>query len=541
MTTPRSADLPADTNAEIAAVGPPAHVDVDDALSQYRAQVGSPTRAKNINFGTVLDDPVKAQVTAPIMLGHLEVSRKFSAEGDLLASIPSTIGQGIVDSAVDTWDHKGRATFETAAGLALGAGFCLLSKNPSPFIAAATTWAGRAFIGIAAVDLGSRFARPMSDVWENPGKLEQDKKVLGSNLGDAVFNYSLAIAGGVAGANLGEKYLATTKLGEVLQGFKETEVTAAHLGKLVNDPARAGDPLAKMAKAFSRRGATFDAGLDGGLDAGVDAKVSPTGGASAADGTSSAGGAPGADGAAGELPFKGSMRLKHMPDGSQIGSTADGSVMVMTRDGTALWFKNNRSLFGLRNKLDLAKVLHSGGDETDVLTGMYSPTTMRSYGRGSGGASATGAKPGDPHFIGKDPSLYFDGPPEGGAAPGSSKVLGAGAQARTTIDGTTFVTGAAGNISAVESGGNRVFLDSKGSWKMSMGDGSPLGSDLVGKDMDGANFKLGSIPDRLDAAKKGAEVGLTEIMLERGGDIGSSLIEHEVLIKTTKAATEEAH
>ena len=53
-----------------------------------------------------------------------------------------------------------------------------------------------------------------------------------------------------------------------------------------------------------------------------------------------------------------------------------------------------------------------------------------------------------------------------------------------------------------------------------------------------ANMPLDKISDRLETAKKGAEVGLTEIMLERSGDIGSSVVEHEILIRSGSAAKE---
>jgi hypothetical protein len=514
MTTPRPFDSPVAANSETAPDSNSGHVTAD-ALSQYRTDFGSHMAGQSVNFKSVLGEPARAAISDPVKsvvstpAGPV-IGSKFGAEGELLASIPANIGQGIKDSAKEAWEHLGRTSFETVSGLALGAGFCLLSKNPSPAIKLATTWAGRAFVGIAAVDLGSRFARPMSDVWAHPENLNQDKKVLGDNLGDAVFNYSLAVGGGVAGAGLGEKYLATTRLGEILQGFKETDVSAEALGKLVADPTKAHEPLARMANAFSRRAA--------GLDA-------TTGASGTAGGTTP-----------GEMPFTGSMRLRTMADGSQIGSTGDGSLMVMTKDGTALYFKNNRSMFGLRNKLDLAKVMHQGGDETDVLTGMYSPTRVYTYGRPSGGAAGDTGH--GPHFYGKDPAVYFDAPPPAdGAAAGAENptrwVFGKPSQSYTAKDGTKFETGRTGSISAVETGGNRVYLNNKGKWTMSVGEG-PENTDFAGINLDPANFSLGSIPDRMETAKKGAEVGLTEIMLERGGDIGSSLIEHEVLVHTTK-------
>ncbi|MBS1997497.1 MAG: hypothetical protein JSS86_14350 [Cyanobacteria bacterium SZAS LIN-2] len=425
----------------------------------------------------------------PQPLTGYSTSDRWRAEGSLLASLPSHIGPGIMESVRDAWANKGRTAFETVSGLALGSVFCLLSKNPRPIISAATTWAGRAFLGIAALDMGGRFARPMSDTWAHPENLELDKKVLGHNIGDAVVNYGLAVGGGIAGARLGENYLATTKLGTILQGYKETEVSAEALGKILAEPATAGEPLGVMARAFER--------------------------------TTGTAGTP-------ELPINGPMRMREMPDGSHIGSTKDGNVMVLTRDGTALWFKNNRSAFGFRDKLELAKVLHQGGDETDILTGMFSPTTSGSFG-------AHGAASKSP-FIGKDPASYFEAP--GASADAAQAAAKTGTY--TTVDGTKFLTGQDGVLSSVETGGNRVFLDQKGKWHLGMAEAPPSSSpsparafDFLHLDLSPATFNLGGLTDRFRDLKKGAEVGLTESVLARMGDIGSGVLEHEVLIRTT--------
>ena len=493
MTTPRPTDAAPDAGVNANTPG------------LYQPDFSAYTYRKAVNLKGAVDELTgksegeggPASIDKVSVPTGITTGTRLHAEGQLLSSIPTHIGQGVVDSAKDAWAHIGRTTFETTSGLLLGAGFSLLCKNPNPIISAATTWAGRAFLTIAAVDLGSRFARPMSDTWVHLERLNQDKAVLGDNLGDAVLNYSVAIVGGITGAKLGEKYLATTKLGSVLQGFKETEISAEALGKLVAEPASAGQPLGAMARAFGRRSVNLDGAVD---------PLKTTGGAPE------------------QLPIKGSMRLREMPDGSHIGSTRDGAVLVLTKDGTALYFKNNRSVFGLRNKLDLAKVLHQGGDETDVLTSMYSPTTMPTF----------GSRPG---FIGKDPSAYFETPPSGGSAGA------AGAHPHptyTTIDGTKFVTGREGTITAVESGGNRAFIDSKGRWKLGLAASVPKGSDVFSMNLSAANFNLGSIPDRFSEMKKGAEVGISEVMLERGGDIGSSIFEHEVLVRETKAAGDHA-
>jgi hypothetical protein len=397
---------------------------------------------------------------------------KVALEGKLLGSLPSHLGDGIAESARDAYEHLGRSTFETISGVAIGAAFTLLSKNPRPLIAASMTWAGRAFVGIAAVDLGSRFARPMADVWASPGNLEVDKKQLGNNVGDAVFNYALAVGGGVAGARIGEKYLATTRLGTVLQGFKETEVSADQLQKALGQGKETA--VGAVARAFVR-----DSGAKSPHD----------------------------------LPFDGPIRLRELSNGTHIGSTRDGSIIVTTADGTALSFKNNRSFFGLKNNIELTKIMHKGGDDTDILTGIYSPTRAFTPGADSQVDSHT------EHFIGKDYSSYF--------SENSPRV--------TTSD--------YGKVRAVEAGGVRMTNTEGTGWKLNMTSQPNHAavykfSDTVG------SFSLSSITDRFRSLKRGAEAGLSEAMLERAGDIGSSIFEHEVLVRSgqppAEASTKES-
>jgi hypothetical protein len=432
------------------------------------------------------------RMTAPVP----DLNARLGAEGKLLASLPSNIGAGVVESARDAWEHAGRSAFEIGSGVALGAAFTLLTKNPNPLVSAAMTWTGRGLVAVAAGDLGSRFATPMADVWANPGRLEANKSVLGRNVGDAVFNYSLAVGGGVAGARIGEKYLATTKLGTVLQGFKETEITAEQLARSLGQPEN--KPAGIMARAFVRDG-----------------------GGSAADG----------------LPFSGSIRMRELPDGTHIGSTSDGSVMVTTADGTALSFKNSRSLFGLRNNLQLAKILHAGGDETDILTGMYGSTPT---GFGRSGADLRTPRT---HIIGKDPASYFDTPGAAAAEGFTPSSLSPSAHISADVlrdlksdfgqpHPVKLTTGARGAIEAVEAGGAKLFTTHGGGWQLSLGDGAAAAKIPFHFNLQAASFDLGVIGDRYRALKKGAEVALSEGMIERIGDIGSSIFEHEVLVRT---------
>ena len=414
-----------------------------------------------------LTDAAKTDATNPT---HLSLADKLHNEAQLLASIPRTIGGGIVDSARDAWEHSARSTFEITSGIAIGAAFTLLSKNPRPLVAAAMTWTGRAFVGIAGVDLGSRFARPMADVWVNPDNLSADKKTLGSNLGDAVFNYALAVGGGIAGARLGEQYLATTKVGTFLQGFKETEISAEQLSRSLGQPENHATGM--MARAFVRS--------EKGLDA-----------VSALDGP---------------------IRMRAMPNGIHVGSSRDGSIIVTTADGTAISFKNERSFFGLRNNLKLAEVLHPGGDSDPV-------SSFADL-----GASAT-------HFIGRDPAAYFDATP------------------------LKLTTDLEGSPAAIEAGGAHLYTGNKGGWHVNLGANTPADFAPISKEsgrqgsfsslknmlaelkqygVEPGQLHLNVFSDRFNALKKGAEAGLSQGMIERAGDIGSSIFEHQVLVHGDK-------
>jgi len=208
--------------------------------------------------------------------------------------------------------------------------------------------------------------------------------------------------------------------------------------------------------------------------------------------------------------------------------------MVLTKDGTALLFKNSRAgLF--KDKLDLTKIFHQGGDETDILTGMYSPTTSGTFGlRG-----ATGKSP----FIGKDPSAYFDGPAGSGTGPGTGSAAGGG-QAYLRSDATRFVTGQDGRVTAIETDGNHLYTDQNGNWHLGLAEGNAAGAAAGGSkpstffnlDLHPASFNLGGLTDRFRALKKGAEVGLTESLMARVGDIGSGVFEHEVLMRSAGGA-----
>lgn len=279
------------------------------------------------------------------------VADKLRAEAELLGSVPSNIGNGILKSAQDAWEHKWRSGLEIGAGLVLGSAFTLLSRNPNSAVRFTTTWMTRGFIGATAVDLTSRVAQPMAAVWDNPDTLNMQKVQLGNDLGDAALNYGLGIAGGIAGAKLTERYVAPTKLGSWLQGFKETTVSAQELGAMVPKATAGADGVVKNSFA----GKTSD-----GVASSFDLSA-------------------------------GKVKLRELSDGSKIGSMSDGSVVVLTNDGTAMFFKSNSSMFGLKRNLELQQVVHTSKPHTDYLT-----TPLEAASRPSS-------------ILGRDPSTYLEG------------------------------------------------------------------------------------------------------------------------------------
>ena len=388
------------------------------------------------------------------------VAEKLRAEAELLGSVPSNIGGGIVKSAKDAWEHKTRSGLELGAGLVLGSAFTLLSRNPNSAVRFTTTWLTRGFIGATAIDLTSRVAQPMSAVWENPGKLEAQKLKLGNDLGDAALNYGLGIAGGLAGAKLTEKFVAPTKLGSWLQGFKETTVSAEEIGAMVPKTAGADSNIGSMKNSFAGRTPDDFA-------------------------------APSFDLAAGKV------KLRELPDGSKIGSMSDGSVLVMTNDGTAMYFKNTPSMFGLKRNLELQRVLHADGAHADL-----SAASLEAVSRPSG-------------FAGRDPSDYLDG----GARPSRT------GEPIQVSNGTHVTTDARGSIQSLQTeSGNTVHLQ-KGDWQFKPG-GS---TDSAGLDLKIQAFSLKTTTDWLLGYRRSAQVGGISNFLNNVSEIGSGIVQHEII------------
>lgn len=390
---------------------------------------------------------------------EFSTSDKLRAEAELLASVPANIGNGIVKSAHDAWEHKWRSGLEIGAGLVLGSAFTLLSRNPNTAVRFTTTWMTRGFIAATAVDLTSRIVKPMSAVWRNPESLELQKVQLGNNLGDAALNYGLGIAGGIAGAKLTERFIAPTRLGGWLQGFKETTISAGELNNMVPKPA--GSESGRMTNSF-------------------------------AGGTRSSGGA-GLD-----LPA-GKVKLRELPDGSKIGSASDGSVVVLTKDGTAMYFKNQSSILGLKRNLELQRVVHADGTHADL-----SVSTLQAAGKPNG-------------VIGRDPSFYFDG---GGREAGTAESFQIG-------NGTRISTDARGAIRHLQTESGNVVHSLKGDWQYKPAGGK----DTTGLELKFPAYSLKTTTDWLLGYKKGAQLGVVSKFMDTVSELGSGIVQHEIILR----------
>jgi hypothetical protein len=160
--------------------------------------------------------------------------------------------------------------------------------------------AGYAFTGLAAFDLADRFYEPMHDTWNNPAKLTFDKKWLGGNVGDALFNYGVAIGAGGSGAYFGERAIETTKFGELLSGQKVTHFdTSAAASKLDSSGDRLITPFQSLLNLAQP-----------------------------------------------ERPFS-SYSLREFADGTKLITSNDGLAILTPKSGPDLWFKSKQDWWSL--------------------------------------------------------------------------------------------------------------------------------------------------------------------------------------------------
>lgn len=248
---------------------------------------------------------------------------KLSRQKDLLSSLPAELPSGISEAIDDAWQHKGRSAFEIASAVALGTTFTLLSRNPNEIIQKGVQVAAYAFTGLAAADLGSRFYIPMQDAWQNPKNLELDKKLLGRNIGDAIFNYGLAVASGGAGAYFGERALESRRLGQWLSGQKVT-----HFDN-------------NSEKGFESVQDKFDSHMQ---------EIA---------------------GPRQVKPHNAKFELRQFNDGTELITSSDGLAMLRPANGHEIWFKSQQNWWSPEPKIEAlpGNPFKSAADSIDLENG----------------------------------------------------------------------------------------------------------------------------------------------------------------------------
>lgn len=149
-------------------------------------------------------------------------------EWDLISSIPSEIGGGIVDRAQQVLQHPWQAAVDVGASFAIGAGLTYLSKDPDS-IGLVARYIPKGLLALTGLDIGRRLAGPMIDTWNHPGNLSQDKQWLGDNLGAAAIDYPLVALGGYAGDRITSGLLTKFDSGSLLNDSSTMSLRATAL------------------------------------------------------------------------------------------------------------------------------------------------------------------------------------------------------------------------------------------------------------------------------------------------------------------------
>jgi hypothetical protein len=326
----------------------------------------------------------------------------------------------------------------------------------------------------------------MTDVWQHTSHLQADQLKLGNNIGDAVFNYGIAIGEGGLGAKLGERYLAQTRFGSFLQGFTETTVD----GKLLNDPIVSQPVENKPVESQPTKPSPLIDAIRQAKAGGDETLIARSAATPAATPI--------------EQGFTGSVRLRTFSDGSQV-AFDNNHVLVSTKNGAHMWFKNKQSFLGLRDQLDLKRVVQPSAEGG---TGQTSADVFLKKGRlGSDLGSGT--------------TNFFS--PEG--------------QTYVFSDGLKLSTDITQRVTEVETPFAKIFSPQRGSWRYNLSADMPspvvptagtIGAVSAPKpiEVNLTNFTSSGRP-----YKKGLEGALGQMMLERAGDIGTSVFEHYVLIR----------
>jgi hypothetical protein len=130
----------------------------------------------------------------------------------------SETGAGITSSAKEAAKNWPMTALEVGGGLVIGTAMVLASRNPE--LAVPVRVINRTMMVIAAGDLASRVAVPSYQAVAHPELAEQERHLVGQNLGDAVFNYGMAVVAGGFGSRFSTDLVERTAIGSKIGGYE---------------------------------------------------------------------------------------------------------------------------------------------------------------------------------------------------------------------------------------------------------------------------------------------------------------------------------
>ena len=130
----------------------------------------------------------------------------------------SETADGMKTSAEEAAKNWPLTALEIGGGLVIGTAMVLASRNPE--LAVPVRVINRTMMAIAGGDLVGRVAVPSYEALKHPELAEQERHLVGQNLGDAVFNYGVAAIAGGFGARVSANMAERTAIGSKIGGYE---------------------------------------------------------------------------------------------------------------------------------------------------------------------------------------------------------------------------------------------------------------------------------------------------------------------------------
>lgn len=165
-------------------------------------------------------EPASAEASSDaVSKGHdtYSLSDILHREGYVLSGAKET-GAGIKTAAHEAAKNWPLTAVEVAGGLVIGSAMVLASRNPE--LAVPVRVINRTMMAVAGADLASRVAVPSYNAIVHPALADTERAMVGKNLGDAVFNYGMAVVAGGFGSRFSASLLERTALGAKIQGYE---------------------------------------------------------------------------------------------------------------------------------------------------------------------------------------------------------------------------------------------------------------------------------------------------------------------------------